>query len=127
MITRDFLLRQIHQMVQALATVLLHRQAGQHDQALEALAASLQEVTGFDPERLRRLSRHEILALCGTGSGFSPPKAAALADLLYEDIDPAGRKRALWLYEAALEAGAALPLNIQDRLAMLREEINASQ
>ncbi|HEX7070188.1 MAG TPA: DUF6483 family protein [Rhodothermales bacterium] len=122
MITRDFILRQIHQMVQALAQVLIHRQAGQLEEAKEALERSLQDVTGLEMQRLRRLSREELLALCGAGKEFSPDKAAALADLFYEDSDPDGRRRALWLYEAALESNATLPMDMQQRVALLRAE-----
>lgn len=122
MITRDFILRQIHQMVQALAQVLFHRQAGQRMEAQETLEQSLEEVTGLDLARLRALDREELLALCGPGPDFSAEKAAAMADLFFEDEDPAGRERALWLYEAALDAEATLPMDIYDRLAVLREE-----
>lgn len=125
MITRDFILRQIHQIVQALSKVLFHRQAGRHAEAQEVLETSLQDVTGLDPDRLRRLTREELLALCGTGGEFSAEKAAALADLLYEDADPAGRQRALWLYEAALHAEAPLPFDVYDRIAVLRDEEKA--
>jgi hypothetical protein len=125
MITRDFILRQIHQMVQALAQVLIHRQAGQLEEAQEALERSLGEVTGVAMPRLRHLTREELLALCGVGRDFVPDKAAALADLLYEDSDPDGRRRALWLYEAALESGATLPIDVQDRVTLLRAEIQS--
>jgi len=124
MITRDFILRQIHQLVQALAQVLLHRQAGARDEALEVLETSIQEVTGVGLDRLRGMNREELIALCGTGDQFSAEKAAAMADLLHEDEDLEGRRRSLWLYEAALEAGAPLPLDVFDRMASLREALN---
>ena len=120
MITRDFLMRQIHQLVQALAQVMFHRQAGMKEEAMEVLENAVQDVTGVSLERLRGMNREELLALCGTGDGFSAEKAAALADLLHEEFDPEGRLRALWLYEAALEGGAPLPMDVLDRIADLR-------
>src|SRR5690606_28886904 len=86
------------------------------------LEQSLEEVTGLDLARLRALDRDELLALCGPGPDFNAEEAAVMADLFFEDEDPAGRERALWLYEAALDAEATLPMDIYDRLAVLREE-----
>ena len=120
MITRDFLLRQIHQLVQALAVVLFHKKAAQYDQAQEALTEAVEETLDVRLDQLRRLPRDEVLALCTTGDAFSPEKAVALADLLREDDTAAGRERALWLYEAALEAGGTVPFDIHERIAALR-------
>ena len=123
MITRDFLLRQIHQLVQALAVVLFHKRAEQYDQAQEALTEAVEQTLGLSLERLRQLPRNDLLALCSTGDALSSEKAVALADLLREDETAAGRARALWLYEAALEAGGAVPFDVHERIAALRTSL----
>ena len=120
MITRDFLLRQIHQLVQALAVVLFHKKAAQYDQAQEALTEAVEEALDVRFEELRQLPRDEVLALCTTGGTLSPEKAVALADLLREDETEVGRERALWLYEAALDSGGTVPFDIHERIAALR-------
>ena len=120
MITRDFLLRQIHQLVQALAVVLFHKKAAQYDQAQEALTEAVEEALDVRFEELRQLPRDEVLALCATGGTLSSEKAVALADLLREDETEAGRERALWLYEAALDSGGTVPFDIHERIAALR-------
>lgn len=120
MISRDFLLRQIEQLTQVLAVVLVHKRAGRHDEAQITLDEALTAATDLEPEALRRLDHPAVLALCSTGGPFSPDKAVALADLLYEDRSAAGRQRALWLYDAALETGGAVPLDIHERIASLQ-------
>ena len=120
MITRDFLLRQIHQLVQALATVFFHKRAEQYGQAQEVLTEAVEETLGLPLDQLRQLPREDVLALCATGSAFSPEKAVALADLLREDEAAAGRERALWLYEAALDSGGTVPFDVHERMAALR-------
>ncbi len=123
MFSRDFILRQVQQLTQALAVVLFHKKADQPDEAQAALDEALAASTDLDPEALRRLDRPALLALCSSGGTFLPDHAAALADLLYEDATAAGRERALWLYDAVLDAGGAVPLDIHDRLAALRASL----
>lgn len=125
MISRDFILRQVHQLVQALAQVLLHRRAGQHDEAEVALEAVLGEVFGLSAEQLRALDRPQLLARCTPDGIFSSELAVALADLLREDRAMAGRERALWLYEAALASGGAVPFDVHDRIEALRASLEA--
>lgn len=123
MITRDFILRQIHQLAQALAQVLLHKQAGRQDEVEEVLAGALQQVTGLELQQIRTLHRDELLRLCETDGEFSADKAVAMADLLREDLSPEGRERAIWLYEAALNAGGAVPLDVYERINELRSSL----
>jgi hypothetical protein len=123
MFSRDFIIRQVQQLTQALAVVLFHKKAARPDQAQVALDEALAAATDLDPEALRRLDRPDLLAVCSAGGTLLPDHAVALADLLYEDATAAGRERALWLYDAALDAGAAVPLDIHDRLAVLRASL----
>lgn len=121
MITRDFILRQVHQLSQALARVLFHKKAAEEEQAQEVLTATLRDVTGLNLDQIRRLNRNEILEMCSAGGALSAEKAVAVADLLREDPSLESRRRALWLYEAALEAGGAVPIDIHDRIVALRD------
>jgi len=136
MITRDFLMRQIHQMTQALAQVLFKKQVADHDAVQELLEMTLEQVTGFSLAQIRRLSQDELLGLCAADGIVHGDKALALADLLIEaaamqerrdqnEAAYASRERALWLYEAAMQAGGTLPLDIHERLAGLRAQLAA--
>lgn len=124
MISRDFILRQVEQLTQALAVVLFHKRAGRHDEAQAALDEALASVTELEPEALRQLDRTALLAQCSAGDALVPDKAIAVADLLYEDETAEGHQRALWLYDAVLEAGGAVPLDIHERLASLRASLS---
>jgi len=132
MITRDFLLRQIHQLAQVLARVLSLKSDQQPDQALQEIDRAFQDLPGLDVLLHATATRDELLALCRSDDRFHSEKALALADLLVErallveEEQKSGFKYALWLYEAAVsEGGAALPLDIRERIAWLRE-IDAS-
>lgn len=133
MITRDFLLRQLHQLTQALVQVLAKKQQGQHEEARQMAEAAVAELAGTD--RLYTLSRADLLALCTSDGHLNADMAVALADLIRESAPPGAgdqldgqaddearllRERALWLYEAALQSGETVPLDIHDRMAGLR-------
>lgn len=119
MITRDYLLRQIHQLIQALNLVLFHKRT-QADHLVHAvLNEALVDVTGFSLERIRALERHALIAMCTTNGQFQADLAIAIADLLREDGAPGARARARCLYEAALQTGTAVPVDIHDRIAGL--------
>lgn len=125
MFSRDYLLRQIQQLTQALAVVLVHKKAGRPDEAQAALDEALVAATGSEPAALHQLDQPALLALCSAGGTFLPDQAVALADLLYEDTSAAGHERALWLYDAVLDAGGAVPLDIHERRATLRASLSA--
>ncbi len=123
MITRDYILRQIHQLSQVLAAVLFGKRAGQTEEAQEALAHGLEDALGLPLADLHQLGKDEVLALCEHAGAFSSEKALALADLLREDTSAAGRERALWLYEAARDMGDLAPLDLPERIADLRDAL----
>ena len=123
MITRDFIVRQIHQLAQVLAVVLLHKRAGRQEEAQQTIAEGLEDALGLSLAALYDLDRASLLARCTSGTTFFPEKALALADLLREDATRAGRERALWLYEAARDAGEIVPLDIDARIADLRQSL----
>jgi hypothetical protein len=124
-ITRDFLLRQLYQLTQVLAAVLAGKRAGRAEEAQRALAAGLADALGPSLPDLRRMEHGGLLALCEHAGTFSSEKALAVADLLREDASASGRERAAWLYEAALDAGDLVPLDIRERLADLRASLDS--
>lgn len=119
MIERDFLLRQVHQLAQVLAVVIGRRGEGDHVEAEEALDEGLQSTLGVRLDGLRAMSRPEVEALVSEDGFVSAEKAVALADVLREDTDVAGRVRARWLYERALAVGGPVPFDVQARIDAL--------
>ncbi len=119
MITRDYLMRQIQQLVQALSLVLFHRREQAHEMAQTILENALADVTGLSLERIRALGFGALRALCSPDGKLSGELAVGIADLLREDDDPGSRARARWLYEAALESGGTVPADVHDRIAAL--------
>jgi len=138
MITRDFILRQVQQMVAALSRVMLRREAMEYHMAQDILSQTIQEVTGSDVEKVRNMTAEDLLDLCSVNEVFYSDKAVALADLLREDgflQDAAGQldaatlswTRSVWLYEAASSAGGTVPLDLPSRLAELRALLQSSE
>ena len=123
MIQRDFILRQIQQLVQVLAQVLTHKAAREAEPAQDAIASGLREALGLDLDALRALSREELTARCAPDGELSDGRAVIVADLLREDADAEGRRRARWIYEAVLAHGAdAVPFDIHARIASLPDD-----
>jgi hypothetical protein len=117
--SRDYLIRQLQQFMQALSLVLFHRREGEHDLAQSIIHNTLMDVLGRSLDDLRQMSREELTGLMSPGGSFDTETAVALADLLREDEEPDGRARARWLYEAALKAGGTVPHDIHDRIEAL--------
>ena len=124
MFQQDHILRQVQQLAQALADALFHKRAGRPEEAQEALAEGVAEASGLELRALYRLPREETLALCSRDGAFSSDKAVAVADVLRETDSAAGWERALWLYEAALAAGGAVPFDVCDRIGALRASLS---
>jgi hypothetical protein len=119
-ITRDYLLRQVQQLVQVLAAVLLHKRDRELDAARAALAEGVEAATGLPLATLRTLPRADLLDRCTHGGALAVEYAVALAELLAEDDDPGAWRRAAWLYEAARAAGGPVPFDVDTRIALLR-------
>ncbi|WP_420454965.1 hypothetical protein [Rubrivirga sp.] len=119
MIERDFVLRQVSQLAQALAIVLGRRREGDLEGAELVLAEGLVGATGLGLDELRAMSRAEVEALTSEDGLASAEKAVALADLLREDDDADSRRRARWLYEQAVRVGGPVPFDVDARIAAL--------
>lgn len=124
-------MRQVHQLAQVLARVLVRRQTEDVTQAREAIREAWRMDPGLDGAHPVSLSREELLESCSSGGRFHPEKALVVVDLLTQEseieteLGDAGRAadlavRALWLLEAARAAPeAALPLDLYERLSRL--------
>lgn len=120
MITRDFILRQVQQLVQVLAAVLFHKHNRNAEAAREALAEGVEAATGVSLEAVRAMDRPALLALCTEAGALTVEYAVALAEVLAEDEDPGAWRRAAWLYEAACDAGGPVPFDVDTRIMLLR-------
>lgn len=138
MITRDHILRQVQQAVNALAKVSLKRQAQEYHIAHDILSQTIQEVTGADPERVRNMTVDELLQVCGDVDEFSSDKAVVLADLLREDgfvqealgkeeIAKRNWESAIWLYKAVAKSGGVEPFDLESRLTHLNALLQSDQ
>ncbi|MEL6615618.1 MAG: hypothetical protein AAFQ43_07760 [Bacteroidota bacterium] len=121
MIERDFLMRQLQQAIQVLAQVLLQKENGDPEGAYATLADGVGALSGTSLDQLRQRPLAGVLEAAGNEGTFSAEKAIALAELLAEDDVHESRVRARWLYEAVLESGELVPLDIHARIAALPE------
>ena len=116
MITRDYILRQIRQLVQALSLVLFHRREREFDVAQTVLENTLVDALGLPIDRLLTLDREALLALCSRDGALHGELTVAIADLLRLHDSAEADERARWLYRAALDVGAAVPMDLEDFL-----------
>lgn len=119
MITRDYVMRQVQHIVQALAQVMFKKRDQAHDEATALIEETITDVTGLTASRIRKLDRDRLLTLCSRDGALHGDLAMALADLLREDGHPRSLVRARWLYEAAITSGRPVPFDIKDRIAAL--------
>lgn len=118
--SRDFVMRQIQQLVQALATLVGKRLEDPDVNFGQEAADAVASATGMPLDALRAASREEVIAACEREGAFNVDIAVPLADLLSADDDAASRIRAAWLYEEAMRVGAAVPFDVHERLERLR-------
>ncbi len=108
---RDFLMRQIQQLIQVLLQVMFNKQQGNHEQAETILNEGLKATFDADLDTLLALEEEAFMALCSPSNAFHAELAVALADLLREVGSPAALVRARWLYEASVATGA--PISVE--------------
>lgn len=120
---RDFLMRQIQQLIQVLMQVLFKKQEGQHEEARTILSEGLVANFDTDLDALLAMDQAAFMELCSPSNAFHAGLAVALADLLREEPTAAAAERAYWLYEASLEKGAALSMPALDWLDDYRRSV----
>ena len=119
--SRDYVVRQIDQLVRALATILGKRDVWSAAEVERVVAGAVEATTQMDLARLRASPRDDVIALCARNGEFQSGLAVALAELLALGVDAESRIRALWLYEEAVRVGGTVPYDIADRLERLRD------
>lgn len=107
---RDFVMRQIQQLVQVLLQVLFNKREGLHEKARTVLDEGLKSTFDADLDELLAMDRTTFMELCSPSNAFHAGLAVALADLLREEGTAPALQRARWLYEASIAAGAAVSL-----------------
>ena len=110
MFTRDYIMRQIHQLIQVLLQVLFQKQRQEPEEARAILNEGLRTAFDLDLDGLCALRQTEVIALVSPSGAFHPALAVALADLLREEVTFEAAERAFWLYEAAIDQEATLSL-----------------
>jgi hypothetical protein len=114
---RDFLMRQIQQLVQVLLQVLFNKQEGNHEVARSVLDEGLKSTFKADLNELLTMERKTFMELCSPSNSFHAGLAVALADLLREEGTDPALQRARWLYEASIATGAAVSLDALEWLS----------
>lgn len=120
MFSKDYLVRQLQQFVQALAMVILNKRQGLEAMAQSVIHNTMMDVLGVSLDDVRGLDEDALLGLISPDGELQVDLAIAAADLLAEDESPDGRLRAAWLYEAVLKAGGTVPHDVHQRIADLK-------
>ncbi len=119
MMRQEYLIGLLRELAQTLARVLLLKQKGEFDPALEEIDRTLRRLWDLDPGQPASLSVDQLAALCRREEEAVPEKLVALADLLGERADiyrlqnqvPESQQnlaRALGLYLEALSCAKAI-------------------
>ena len=120
MFSKDYLVRQLQQFVQALAMVMLNKRQGHRDLAQNLIHNTMMDLFGVSLDDVRVLDGEAMLGLVTFDGVLQQDVAIAAADLLAEDESPDGRLRAAWLFEAVLKSGGTVPHDVHERIAELR-------
>ncbi|MEM0962848.1 MAG: hypothetical protein AAGK21_09975 [Bacteroidota bacterium] len=118
-------MRQIQQLAQVLAQVLVQKRLDRGREAQDALERGVEAALGLSLDDLHQLGRPTLLAMCEPGEVLYGDTAASAADLLAEDASAAGRQRALWLYEHAIAHGLAVPFDVHDRMDAIQASLTS--
>ncbi len=133
MIQRDFVLRQIQQLVQVLTRVLKLKHEGLGEDVFSVVDTALQDTLGMGVKDITDLPGPDVVALCKENGQLHAQKALVVAELIEATFDEdaigqtvlVGRMQSvLALYEALVNSGEAVPFDIYDRIAHLKEGLN---
>lgn len=137
MLERDYLMRQIQQMVRVLQQVLFQKQQGRVEEAHRTIQQAIGELDERGDGNLRHRSLREVIRFCRRDGAFRADFAMHLADVLNVEGDllaeqgnvREGQKshaRALLLYRRAMqEENAAFPLDAGAKLNTLEAKLPA--
>ena len=132
MFQRDYILRQIQELIQVIARIMGLRIEGNYEEARSHIAQALKSIWNIHSDEILGLQENELLALCQVNGVFHTDFALALADLLSEDghihreqqsseMALQSFKQAFVIYELILSHSNATPYDIYDRISRLEE------
>ena len=81
MLTEDYFMRMINQMLAVLTQILYHKEAGQHQEAQVLIDQSLEQLLGVRPGLLKQMEDASLLRLLTTQGQLDPDRLAMVADL----------------------------------------------
>ena len=136
MFEKDYIMREVQKLVEALNVILGLKKEQKFDEALDEVENTY--VRFFDENRatIQSANFEEIKELCSKEGSFSSDLGFALADIIKEEaeiIEAEGEKEkankkyrlSLELYQSACaEKNAAVPLDILNKIERLEGKIN---
>jgi hypothetical protein len=81
MLTEDYFMRMINQMLVVLTQILFHKEAGQYQEAQVLINQSLEELLGVPPKLLKQMDDTSLLHLLTTQGELDPDRLAMIAEL----------------------------------------------
>ncbi len=81
MLTEDYFMRMINQMLAVLIQILYHKEAGQYQEAQILIDQSLEQLLGVRPDLLKQMDDTSVLQLLTTQGELVPDRLAMVADL----------------------------------------------
>ena len=81
MLTEDYFMRMINQMLAVLTQILYHTEVGQHQEAQTLIDQSLEQLLGIRPNLLKQMDEKSILQLLTTLGELDPDRIVMVADL----------------------------------------------
>ena len=136
MIQKDFVLRQIQQLLQVMAHVLQLKREGRQVEAQTEIDNVFLETFGQGINELLELEASALTALCTSSGTLNADMVLVFAELFEEEGEmrhaigetAIARKcfqKGLELYEAMVASGAAVPIDVYDRITRLSGSTDA--
>ena len=87
MVERDYIMRMIQMLVQALVQILFHKRGGQYPEALGEIQKASKTLIGVELDVIRRLTDIQIIELLSLVKIFGVPKCYVAGRLLKEEAE----------------------------------------
>ena len=133
---QDFLMRQIQHLTQILQQIIFKKNQNKRQEAVEEIQDAFKQLTRDHPKEMHELSLKETTEIFDRRGSFQAELALAVADLLVEEAKIRANAfsrsqksfaQALLLYRRARsDDDAAVPLDIEQRIQQLEEELAQS-
>jgi len=134
MLTEDYILRQISQLVAVLAKVAGLKKAGKYQQAFQIIDQTINELTGLDADIVKQFDDRSLISFLTNANGIDVGKLFALADLFKAEGDIfAAQDRKLesqQSYQNALnlfyELSTCSPANLEAEVSLRIDELQTN-